>query len=114
MVGATPNIATRQPPQSAARVGAVPEATNPGTDTPEEWAAHVDHAGTSRRENFIVMSPLLPRRLRPGFAAVYAFCRTADDLADEQGATPEARTRALSLLASFRRSLHACFACNPR
>ena len=111
MVGATPNIATRQPPQSAARVGAVPASSASGSTEPEAWTAH---ATVRRRENFIVMSPLLPRRLRPGFAAVYAFCRTADDLADEQGATPADRERALALLASFRRSLHACFACNPR
>jgi squalene synthase HpnC len=34
-------------------------------------------------ENFPVASLLLPRRMRPHVAAVYAFARTADDLADE-------------------------------
>src|SRR5262245_45121182 len=34
-------------------------------------------------ENFTVTSWLLPRRLEPHFCAVYAFCRWADDLADE-------------------------------
>jgi hydroxysqualene synthase len=34
-------------------------------------------------ENFPVASRLLPRRMRPHVAAVYAFARTADDFADE-------------------------------
>src|SRR5262245_13421604 len=36
-------------------------------------------------ENFSVASMLLPRGLRPHFHAVYAYCRWADDLADEVG-----------------------------
>ena len=38
-----------------------------------------------RRENFIVASLLLPRSLRQHFYNVYAWCRLADDLADESG-----------------------------
>jgi squalene synthase HpnC len=34
-------------------------------------------------ENFWVASPLVPRRLRPDFARLYAYCRTVDDLGDE-------------------------------
>ena len=34
-------------------------------------------------ENFLVVTFLLPRRLRPHFFAVYAFCRFTDDLGDE-------------------------------
>ena len=34
-------------------------------------------------ENFSVVTFLLPRRLRPHFFAVYAFCRFTDDLGDE-------------------------------
>jgi phytoene synthase len=34
-------------------------------------------------ENFPVASYLLPRRMRPHIAAIYAFARTADDIADE-------------------------------
>jgi len=37
----------------------------------------------SHEENFTVISWLLPRELRPHFAAVYAFCRMTDDLGDE-------------------------------
>ena len=36
-------------------------------------------------ENFPVASHLLPARMRPHIAAIYAFARTADDFADEPG-----------------------------
>jgi squalene synthase HpnC len=42
-------------------------------------------------ENFSVVSWLLPRYLRPHFCAVYAFCRWADDLADETGNFEQSR-----------------------
>ena len=38
-------------------------------------------------ENFPVASRLVPSRMRPHIAAVYAFARTADDFADEDGYT---------------------------
>lgn len=47
-------------------------------------------------ENFPVASLLLPAHLRPAVKAIYAFARSADDLADEGNATPEQRIRALS------------------
>lgn len=47
-------------------------------------------------ENFPVASVLLPARLRPAVEAIYAFARTADDLADEGDAQPEARLAALT------------------
>ena len=37
----------------------------------------------SNNENFTVVSWLLPRKLRPHFFSVYAFCRYTDDLGDE-------------------------------
>ena len=46
-------------------------------------------------ENFPVASLLLPHRLRPPVQAIYAFARTADDLADEGDATPSQRLAAL-------------------
>lgn len=59
-------------------------------------------------ENFPVASLLLPRRMRPHIAAIYAFARTADDFADEPGRPPSERLR---LLARFRERLHgAAFA----
>jgi squalene synthase HpnC len=46
-------------------------------------------------ENFPVASPLLPARLRAPVRVIYAFARSADDLADEGDATPELRLAAL-------------------
>jgi len=46
-------------------------------------------------ENFPVASLALPRRLRKPVAAIYAFARTADDIADEGDDSPEDRLRAL-------------------
>ena len=42
-------------------------------------------------ENFPVASRLLPARMRPHVAAVYAFARVADDMADEGSDAPEVR-----------------------
>jgi len=47
-------------------------------------------------ENFPVASILLPRRLRPAVEAIYAFARSADDIADEGDAVPEQRLAALA------------------
>lgn len=59
-------------------------------------------------ENFPVASLLLSRSLRPHVAALYAFARTADDLADEKipGRTPASRLKDLhSWERGFRRAL---------
>ncbi len=53
-------------------------------------------------ENFPVASLLLPARLRPAVAAIYAFARTADDFADE-GDLPAAER--LRLLATYQAEL---------
>jgi hydroxysqualene synthase len=45
----------------------------------------------SHYENFPVASRLLPPAMRPHIAAVYAFARVADDMADEGGDAPEVR-----------------------
>ncbi len=47
-------------------------------------------------ENFPVASILLPARLRPAVEAIYAFARSADDLADEGDASPHERIAALN------------------
>jgi squalene synthase HpnC len=49
----------------------------------------------SHYENFPVASMLLPKRMRPHIAAVYAFARRADDIADEGDAEPAVRRVAL-------------------
>ncbi|QAU34405.1 squalene synthase HpnC [Janthinobacterium sp. 17J80-10] len=53
-------------------------------------------------ENFPVASILLPKRLRPAVAAIYAFARSADDLADEGDLQPQER---LAALAAYARQL---------
>ncbi len=55
-------------------------------------------------ENFPVASWLCPPRLRPAIAAIYAFARTADDIADEGDA---AATERLGDLRALRHDLHA-------
>jgi squalene synthase HpnC len=47
-------------------------------------------------ENFPVASILLPAHLRPAVKAIYAFARSADDIADEGDATPTQRLAALT------------------
>jgi len=47
-------------------------------------------------ENFPVASVLLPAGLRPAVKAIYAFARSADDIADEGDATPPQRLAALA------------------
>jgi len=54
-------------------------------------------------ENFPVASRLVPARMRPHIAAVYAFARTADDFADEGSRSTTAR---LALLDDWGRLLH--------
>jgi len=49
----------------------------------------------SHYENFPVASRLMPARLRPHVAAIYAFARAADDFADEPGREPGERLRLL-------------------
>ena len=63
----------------------------------------------SHYENFSVASLFLPRRLLPHFHAVYAYCRWADDLADESGGGSEA----LSLLHWWREQLLRCYDGTP-
>jgi len=60
--------------------------------------------GVGHYENFPVASLLCPPHLREPVRAIYAFARTADDIADEGDATPTAR---LAELERFRAALHA-------
>ena len=63
----------------------------------------------SHRENFSVLTRLVPTDVRPDFAAVYAFCRTADDLGDEMG-DPEVAAR---LLGWWREEIERAWAGDP-
>ena len=56
-------------------------------------------------ENFTVASWFLPRRLEQHFYNVYAYCRWADDLADETGST----AKSLELLDWWEDELRECY-----
>src|SRR5215217_8819096 len=53
--------------------------------------AECERLARSHYENFPVASRLLPARMRPHVAAVYAFARLADDMADEGNRAPADR-----------------------
>jgi squalene synthase HpnC len=59
----------------------------------------------SHYENFHVASWLLPKRLRPHFHSIYAYCRISDDLGDEVGN----QAQALALLDVWQEQLDACY-----
>ena len=71
-----------------------------------EAQAYCATLATTHYENFPVVSWLLPKRLHQDFYNVYAFCRWADDLADEVGDP----TRSRELLAWWRSELIECYA----
>jgi squalene synthase HpnC len=64
----------------------------------------------SHYENFTIASFLLARELRPHFHAIYAYCRWADDLADETAGGAES----LRLLDWWERELLDCYAGGAR
>ena len=58
-------------------------------------------------ENFPVASVLCPARFRPAIKAIYAFARTADDIADEGTDSPSQRLQALAAYsAALEATLH--------
>jgi|GEM_PF-428960 len=87
---------------------AAPASHPPTVSDAEAWG-YVRALATSHYENFSVLSSLVPARLRDDFAAVYAFCRWADDLGDETGNSPDARARATDLLSWWRTELDNCY-----
>jgi squalene synthase HpnC len=78
--------------------------------SPDEARRWCRRLATSRYENFSVLSAVVPGELRDDFAAVYAFCRWADDLGDEIGDVE----RSTELLGWWREELEQCFAGEPR
>ena len=67
--------------------------------------AHCTALARGHYENFPVASLLLPQAVRPHIAAVYAFARTADDMADEGKAAADLRLRRLH---EWREQLSSC------
>jgi len=77
---------------------------------PAAARAYVRRLALGHYENFSVLSWFVPRELRGDFAAVYAFCRWADDLGDELGDGAGDRERGERLLGWWRAGLERCFA----
>lgn len=79
----------------------------PGRPTPTAHQARRYCRRLARRhyENFTLASWLLPGELRPHFYNLYAYCRWADDLADETGDP----ARSLDLLGWWERQLHRAY-----
>jgi squalene synthase HpnC len=75
-----------------------------------EARAYCERLARAHYENFPVATLLLPRRLRPHFYSVYAYCRWADDLGDETNDP----ARSLWLLDRWEEELHACYDGHPR
>ena len=81
----------------------------PAGCTVEQAEQYTRWLATHHYENFTVASVFLPRHLRQHFYNVYAYCRWADDLADEISD----RTRALELLNWWGDELRQCYAGSP-
>ena len=73
--------------------------------TLEEARAWCRRLAESHYENFHVASWFLPKRFRPYFHAIYAYCRVSDDLGDEVGN----REQSLALLDLWGAELDACY-----
>lgn len=100
------------PPASAAAPSVLADLSRFGPQfqgpapTPAEAQAYCRRLAETHYENFSVLSWLTPSSLRPHLANIYAFCRWADDLADETG-DPQ---QSLALLDWWRGELDHCFA----
>lgn len=75
------------------------------TPTLAEAQQYCRELAESHYENFHVASWLLPKRLRPHFHSIYAYCRISDDLGDEVGN----HAQALVLLDIWGEQLDACY-----
>ena len=101
-----PAVNPRQPPSPPT----APPTSAPGAATAPQSPAPVVAAPVTHYENFPVASLLCPPHLRQPIAAIYAFARTADDIADEGDATPAQR---LADLAAYRAELARVAAGQP-
>jgi squalene synthase HpnC len=84
-----------------ALLGAPPEYLTPlERPTLAEAQAWCRKLASSHYENFHVATFFLPRKVRPHFESIYAYCRVADDLGDEV-ADPAVATRLLDAWGSM-------------
>jgi squalene synthase HpnC len=82
-----------------------PHAAEPARPSAGQSRKYCRRLARRHYENFTVASWLLPRGLRQHFSNVYAYCRWADDLADETRGPDES----LALLDWWEGQLHACY-----
>ena len=83
-----------------------PEYRMPATaPTLAEARAWCQRLTETHYENFHVASWFLPKRLRPHFHAIYAYCRVSDDLGDETGDLEQS----MALLNLWGEELDACY-----
>jgi squalene synthase HpnC len=75
------------------------------TPSLEEAQQYCRELAESHYENFHVASWFLPKRLRPHFHSIYAYCRISDDLGDEV----PSQAQALALLDVWQQQLDACY-----
>lgn len=95
-----------KPPVDDSLAGAPAEYQTPEErPTLDEARAWCHVLATSHYENFHVATFFLPRRVRPHFESLYAFCRMSDDLGDEVADT----TTALRLLETWGQMLDQCY-----
>jgi len=87
-----------------------PQPRQPASLSLRESRRHCRRLARRHYENFTVASWLLPRSLRQHIYNVYAYCRWADDLADEVGDP----ARSLSLLDWWEAQLRACYRSQAR
>ena len=89
-----------------ALLGAPPEyltpLERPGLEEAQAWCRNL---ASTHYENFHVATFFLPRKVRPHFESIYAYCRVADDLGDEV-ADPAVATR---LLDTWGGMLNECY-----
>jgi squalene synthase HpnC len=74
----------------------------PTLEAARAWCRHL---AETHYENFHVASWFLPKRFRPHFHSIYAYCRVSDDLGDEVGD----REASLALLDLWGAELDACY-----
>jgi phytoene synthase len=87
--------------------GALPLPLSPTVDEAYAFCRRVAHKFGA---NFSVGFRFLPQRKRMAVYAAYAWCRWADDIADEGDPEPELRLRQLD---AWQRELDACYAGRP-
>jgi squalene synthase HpnC len=93
--------------QSSGWAALPPEYSIPETaPSLREARAYCERLAKSHYENFSVATWFLPKKLRPHFYSIYAYCRISDDLGDEVG-NPQ---QSLALLDEWEEELDACYA----